>query len=121
MHGHMLGPSLFARRTSSLKRALASCSSQRPGRGGRVFLGLFLPFGGDFTFLVILSIFSTRATIVQPPPARQSIPVFRACHGIRPAGSDPFCGAGRPTETRRLLSRVLVGLALTFMHHSPRA
>src|SRR5262249_52878933 len=52
------GPSLFARRTSSLKRALASCSSQRPGRDRRGCLGpLFFSFGGELKIFIILYIF----------------------------------------------------------------
>src|SRR5450631_818083 len=50
------GPSLRTFRTSSLKRALASCKSQYPDRGlgPRVF-GIFGAAGFDFTILVMLT------------------------------------------------------------------
>jgi hypothetical protein len=49
------GPSLRTRRTSSLKRAFASCNSQWPDFGLRARRRGFVSFTGDFVFLVILT------------------------------------------------------------------
>ena len=51
VHGDMLGPSLRARRTSSLKRALASCNSQWPCG----CVGVVRERPGDLPILVMLT------------------------------------------------------------------